>query len=153
MPATVTLSTTTLADSVTSSPNLVKLTSTSGVIPGMRLYVDRELMAVISLDVDPWVKVQRGVDGTHASRHSSTATVTIGRADQFYTTDPQGASPSEFMVSPHINVLNGNVWLAQGDAAPTAGAPVYRWWQNVTTTYGVGPLGVRQITQDPTSST
>lgn len=153
MPATVTLSTTTLVDSVTAGASSIKLASTSGLTPGTRLFVDRELMSVVGLLVDPWVKVLRGVDGSSAAPHSSSATVTIGRADQFYGTDPQGAPPSEFPVSPYINVVSGDVFLAQGDAAAFPGQMVNRWWQKVTTTYGQGALSVRTTSADPTAST
>jgi hypothetical protein len=151
MPATVTLSTTTLAANVGASDNQIKLASTAGVTPGTRLWVDRELMAVVSLGVDPWVNVSRGVDGTAGSPHNSAATVTIGQAYQFYSSDPVGRPNEAVPVSPYINVRNGTIWYAQGDAVP--GDTATRWWQAVTTTYDTGPLGVRTTTMDPTSST
>lgn len=151
MPATVTLNTTTLAAPVSATARQVKLASTAGVLPGYRLYADRELMAVVSLGVDPWVNVRRGVDGTATSAHTSSVTVTIGTADQFYQSDPVGAPPSAVQVSPYINVLTGDVWYAQGDALPEGNAN--RWWQKQATTYTAGALGVRVATSSPTSST
>lgn len=153
MPATVTLATTTLTNGVDSSAPAVLLASTAGISKGTRLWIDRELMEVISIGVDPWVNVLRGVDGSTASLHSSSSIVTIGRADQFYSTDPLGAPPSAIPVSPYINVISGDTWLAQGDASPAPGVSVVRWWQKVQPTYGVGALGVRSVTYEPTSST
>jgi len=151
MPATVTLSTTTLAAPVNSRDGRIKVASTSGLFAGYRLWIDKELMSVVSLDVDTWVNVKRGVDGTSGSAHSSSATLTIGRADQFYTSDPVGSPPAAVLVSPWINVLSGKVWFAQGDTLPDGDSN--RWWQEESVTRGVGPLGVRTTTLDPTEST
>ena len=151
MPATVTLSTTTLNEGVGSTERSVKVASTSGLTSGLRLFVDGELMTVVSLGVDPWVNVLRGVDGTAAQHHDSGATIYIGRADQFFSSDPVGAPREVIPVSPHINVINGSVWFAQGDELPAGSAQ--RWWQKQSTTFGVGALGVRTTTLDPTSST
>lgn len=149
MGATVTLSSTTLAQAVNSGDGLIKVTSTAGMTTGMRLFIDRELMTVLSLGVNPWVNVLRGRDGTAASAHNSLATIWIGRADQFYADDPIGAPAPAFSVSPYINVNNGKVWFAQGDAL----SPAVRWWQAQTTTYDVGALGIRTTVVSPTSST
>lgn len=149
MPATVTLSTTTLGASAGVSDNLIKLASTAGLKVGIYLYIDGELMRVLGLDVDPWVKVTRGMDGTAAAPHPSTATVYYGEAYQFYQTDPVGRPPAAIPVSPYINVINGTVWFAQGDATATSN----RWWQKASATYGAGPLGIRTVTLDPSSST
>ena len=151
MPATVTLSTTTLAAPVDSRTGRIKVASTSGLFTGYRLWVDKELMSVVSLDVDPWVNVKRGVDGTSSSAHSSSATLTIGRADQFYTSDPVGIPAAAILVSPYINVLNGKVWFAQGDTLPDGNSN--RWWQEQTATRDIGPLGIRTTTLDPEAST
>ena len=152
MPATVTLATTTLTYGVNAGAGEVELSSVSGINPGYRLWIDRELMKVLSIVTGTTrVKVSRGVDGTAASAHSSTSTVTIGRGDQFYTTDPVGAPPAEILVSPYINVINGKTWYAQGDAEPSLG-PV-RWWQQPETTYSYGALGIRESSVDLTSST
>jgi len=149
MPATVTLVTTTLADAVGPSDTRVKLASTSGVLPGMRLYVDGELMAVFLLAVDPWVEVRRGVDGTASAAHPSSVTVYIGRADQFYSQDPTGRPNAAIPVSPYINATSGRIWFAQGDANATAD----RWWQLQTTTHGIGSLGIRTVALSPDTST
>ncbi len=151
MAATVTLSTTTLLAGVGAADRSVKVASTSGLTPSVRLFVNGELMEVVSLGVSPWVNVRRGVDGTAAAPHDSADTIYIGRADQFYVSDPVGAPPEAIPVSPYINAINGTVWFAQGDAEPSGRCQ--RWWQQQTTTYGVGALGVRTSTLNPSSST
>jgi len=151
MPATVTLSTTTLRQVVSATENQIKVASTAGLFPGTRLWIDRELMRVVSLGIDPVVNVVRGVDGTGGAPHSSNSTITIGRADQFYMTDPVGRPDEAIPVSPYINILTGVVWFAQGDVEPVGLSD--RWWQPQTTTWEVGALGVRTKTLDPESST
>lgn len=157
MPATVTLASTTLAYPLNGSGDtLVSLASGSGITPGLRLFVDRELMTVVSAAPASATGaatflVLRGRDGTMAQQHDGGATVYIGRGDQFYDQDPEGAPTEAIPVSPWINVRNGRVWFAQGDVAPTGVAS--RWWQQQTATYSSGPLGVRIVTLDPTSST
>lgn len=151
MPATVTLSTTTLSAPVRMSDSSILVASTSGLTPGIRLWVDKELMSVVGLGINNQVSVQRGVDGSAGSDHASSSVITIGRADQFYSSDPVGRPPSVIPVSPYINVLNGSVWFAQGDSQPDM--VTARWWQPVTTTYGAGALGIRTTAQDPSSST
>jgi hypothetical protein len=150
MPATVTLATTTLAEGVDASSGKVKLTSTSGVTPGTGLYIDGELMKAISLDVDSWVHVKRG-ESSAAAPHPIGDTVYIGRMDQFYSGPPNGRPNAAVAVSPYIDVVNGKMYFAQGDTYPSTSAN--RWWQEVTTTYTSGPLGIRTTTLDPSSST
>jgi hypothetical protein len=150
MPATVTLSTTTLQTSVDPGDRQVLVASTSGLTAGTRLFVGKELMSVVSLGVSNWVRVVRGVDGSAAQHHDSGATAYIGRADQFYDSDPVGAPAETIPVSPYVNVINGTVWYAQGDSLPVGSQ---RWWQKQTTTYGFGALGVRTTVLEPTSST
>lgn len=151
MPATVTLSTTTLAESVGASDQQVKVASTSGLIPGRQLFVGGELMEVVSLGINPWVNVLRGRGGTAGMAHDSGMTIYIGRADQFYGADPVGSPPNAIPVSPHINVTTGDVWFARGDTLP--GEFAKRWWQKQTIAYSTGALGVRIETLDPTEST
>ena len=152
MPATVTLSTTTLTNGIDSRDQEFRLDSYSGIVPGYRLFVDRELCTVVLVRSDGnGVRVIRGVDGTAASSHSSSAVVTIGKADQFYQSDPVGAPAEATEVAPYINARNGKIYYAQGDSQPTG--VTYRWWQDVTQTYGLGALGIRTQTAAPTSST
>jgi hypothetical protein len=155
MPATVTLASATLASPITATDRLIKVDTTAGMVSGTRLFIpgpDRELMTVVGLGPDPWVNVIRGVDGTCASPHVSGATLIVGRPDQFYSSDPVGRPEGSVLVSPYCNVLTGDLWYAQGDSSAAAGE-ANRWWQKATTVYDVGPLGVRTVTQSPTSST
>lgn len=153
MPATVTLRTTTLTYQIDPFDHELRLASGTGVYSGYRLWIDRELMDVMSNpDANNIVRVKRGVDGTASARHSSLSTVTIGQADQFYSLDPVGAPPSSINVSPWINVLNGKVWLSQGDPSPDG--QTVRWWQEVTNTYPTASLGIIQApVTAPTVST
>lgn len=153
MPAATTLSTTTLVYYIDSNAHEVKLTSGTGITPGLYLWIDRELLKVMSLpDSNNIVSVKRGIEGTAPSRHMSSALVTIGRPDQFYSHDPYGSPPPVVLVSPYINILNGKVWLAQGDPNPDFATA--RWWQEVTNTYPFGSLGINQNpSPTPTVST
>jgi hypothetical protein len=143
MPATVTLATTTLQQEANVSDSQVRVESTSGLTPG------GELMRVVSLGVDPWVNVLRGVGATATKYHEPSATIYIGRADQFYMADPTGSPKEIIEVSPWINAVNGSVWFSQGDAVNGQ----YRWWQRQAIVYSQGPLGVRTQTLDPVAST
>lgn len=151
MPATVTLNTATLPDGIDERSARIKVSSTANMTTGVRLYIDKELMTVLRLDVDPWIIVTRGADGTPSIPHAGGSPIFIGRADQFFYGPPVGRPQPAILVSPYIDVTNGNVYFAQGDSVPGSTAP--RWWQAQTVSYGIGPLGVRTTTLDPTSST
>lgn len=151
MPATVTLGTTTLSVPVGVSETQIKVASISGILPGYRLWIGEELMAVQGFGVETYVNVRRGVDGTASAPHASSATVYIGQAHQFYSTDPVGLPNDAIPVSPYINVLNGKLWFARGDPQPDGNS--HRWWEAQTTTRAVGALGVVTTTLDPTEST
>jgi len=151
MPATDTLATTTLTVAIGVSEGRLSFASTAGMTPGKRLFIDGEMVTVNRLDVDPWVLVSRGVDGTEGNPHASGTTVYIGRADQFFQGPPIGAPPAVIPVSPYIDTLNGKVYFAQGDAGSSGSAS--RWWQEQTNVRVSGSLGVRSSTIDPTSST
>lgn len=149
--STVTLTTTTLSKTVSVDDNRIVLASLTGVIPGMRLFIDRELMTVLrATGIGNELMVRRGVDSTSSTRHGSNSLVTIGRGDQFYSTDPRGLMPAVAVpVLPYINVQSGLTWTIQGDdLGPGLDG---RTWQLVTTTQSVGPLGVRvNTTTTPT---
>ena len=151
MSATVTLSTTTLTNGIGPLDRDILLGSTSGVRTGLFLFADRELMKVESVLDNGLTRVSRGQNGTAASKHSSSAVVTIGSGTQFYTQDPVGSPAEATEVAPWINTRNGKVWYAQGDAQPTG--LTFRWWQDATTTYSIGALGIRASESSPTSST
>lgn len=143
MAATVTLSTTTLARGCGVTDTRVQVASTSGLLPGMFLFLDRELMEYlrdgVSNGIGTWIDVRRGSGGTAATEHSAGSVMTFGRGDQFYSTDPVGAPPAVVPVSPYINVVTGDVWLMQGDESIGG----ERWWTKRVNTRGIGPLGVR----------
>lgn len=151
MPATVTLATTTLTSPVGVTDNIINLADTTGLFKGLRLYVDGEMMKVMNTLSLLQATVARGVDGTGAAAHPSGVTIYIGRADQFYERDPIGAPPAVILVSPYINVIDGRVWFAQGDASSTGTSN--RYWTQQTNTHTGGELGFRTSTLDPTSST
>ena len=102
MPATVTLSTTTLTTGVDSGASEVLLASYAGINAGNCLWIDRELMKVIVLP-DGSCKVRRGYGSTSSARHQSGSTVTIGSPEQFQSKDPVGSPDSSIPVSPWIN--------------------------------------------------
>lgn len=117
---------------------------------GDGLWVDQELMKVLETFSDPAgvkYRVMRGLGGSAVQAHSSASQVTIGSLDKFYSSDPKGRPADVVLVSPWINTSNGNVWMPQGDSYP--GNASFRWWQNVTSTYGMGSLGVRTLTLAP----
>lgn len=147
MPATVTLSTTTLKAAAGASDKQIVVSSTSGLVPGIGLFMDGELMSVTSLGLGTSVNVVRGVGGSAAIAHSPMSTVYVGRLDQFYSSDPVGRPSNEVLVSPHINVINGSVWFAQGDPQGV------RWWEKQGVAHSAGPLGIQAVELSPTSST
>src|SRR5678815_1405370 len=149
MPATTTLATTTLTNSLGVTGNRLVVASMAGMVPGIRLFIEGELMAVVGSN--GVVDVKRGVDGTAAQPHSAGATVYIGRADQFYQGPPVGIPAAVIEVSPYIDTLSGAVWFAQGDASSPGS--LSRFWQQQTATRTAAPMGFRSTTLDPTSST
>ncbi len=151
MAATVTLATTTLVDTLAAGEAIAVVASTSDLAKGLGLWIDRELLAVASFGPGTSVTVRRGVGGTASSAHSSGATVTIGRLDQFYETDPIGIAPIAVPVSPWINVITGDVWTAQGDEAG-ADATLHYWTKNETT-HGTTAFGSPATTVAPSVTT
>lgn len=140
--ATVTLSTTTTTARVGSGDSQVILASLTGVAPGSFLWMDAELMRVQALTgVGNAVIVRRGVEGSASGVHANGVTVTIGRGDQFYASDPVGVPPSPPLVLPYINVVNGTVWQPVGDeVGPGTDA---RFWQKQIVAPGSGAFGVQ----------
>lgn len=142
MQATATLATTTFASAVAMNDNQVLLSSTSGIVPGVRLFCNGELLGIIGLTgIGNAATVLRGIGGTATRRHATNDTVYIGRGDQFFLMDPVGTPPLVTSVNPHINIANGNIWVIQGD--DTGGNTGMRSWQKVTIAQSIGPLGVR----------
>ena len=150
MAATYTLGKTTFTAAVGQGDPQVKVASTSGLTPGMRLFCERELMRVVSLGVSSLVNVQRGVDGTLARPHDTMSTVYVGSGDQFHHSDPQGRPPDVVLNDPWINVLTGDIWFADGDGGGVPNGD--RWWRKQIITRSTDPLGVRSWTPDITAS-
>ncbi len=145
MVATFTLPTTTFAAAVAVGDTQVSVSSTSGVVPGVFLFANRESMKVVGILPNGNVSVMRGRDGTATRPHATNETVYVAQGFQLFDTDPQGtlAASTVPLCNPHINVLNGTVWVTVGD---DDGADVgARVWQQVTTTQTTGALGVRSL--------
>lgn len=142
MQATVTLTTTTLAQPLSTTERYVNLTSLSGIAVGTCLFVDREFMSIEQITgIGNIVLCQRGIDATIQAPHNQGATVYAGRADQFFIQDPVGMPPNPIPVFPYINVSNGILWSVQGD--DVGGGALARTWQPITTAQTIGALGVR----------
>lgn len=142
MAATVTLSTTTLSRTIGSGDSSIVLGSLTNVQPGLRLFIDLELLAVERLTgIGNEVIVRRGVDGTASTRHGSSAPIYIGRADQFYSRPPEGLPAPSQRVNPHIDVNAGQIWWVVGDEVG-AGADARKWVPSLTNIQP-GALGVR----------
>lgn len=144
--ATETLATVTLNLTVTQGERHWALSSMSGVVPGMRLYVGQELAAVeqINQPVSGVVVVRRGVDGTIATAHPAGSSLYLGRGDQFYQTDPLGTPPNPILVYPWINAVSGVIWGVTGDESGVG--TLARVWTPFTTVPNIGALGVRTVT-------
>ena len=141
MAALATLSATILARECGVNDPAVLLASTTGIVPGTRLYVDKELMAVISLGLGTSVNVRRGDGGTATARHAPEALCVMGRADQFYEFDPPLSTANEPLVNPWINVVSGRVWLQQGEELGNN----RQYWQEVTMAHRTGALGLPSV--------
>ena len=151
----VTLNTTTFTAPVSPNDSSVLVGSVANIVPGQCLFADRELMQVVSIGLatsaSTALTVIRGIAGTAATLHSSGLTVIIGNPDQFYEMSPVGPPPADVLVTPWVNVVNGSVWVAQGDeSGPDAQA---RWWAQSLISHDVGPLGVRTWTATIASTT
>lgn len=169
MPATTVLPLTSLMYAVSANMDTVVLSATSsttsdaGVVTstlvtasyitvGTGLFIDQELTQVTQILSDPLgvkYRVKRGLGGSMAQPHNSQAPVTIGSMDKFYSYDPKGRPRDAVLVSPWINTVSGRIWMPQGDSVPAAPFAAFRWWQDVTNTYGIGPLGVRTQVSSP----
>lgn len=127
------LSTTTLSAAVTSTTQTtITVASASGIAAGGQLYVDHELMNVVSVS-GTTITVFRPQRPT---THNSAAVVIIipaaAKATVAVTTDPAGScTASSYAYLPLINTDTGNVWLcwAQGSSGPNTG----RLWHATNT--------------------
>lgn len=134
----------TLAEPILSTDGrLVKLSSITNVRKDDYLVVVTngrlEAMAVLDATSNP-VRVMRGVAGTAPSRYVRGATVYTGAPNLFHSADPHGIPLGAPVSNPYINLRDGRIWVAQGDAV---GAGVNgRWWQLQSSVYAPGALGI-----------
>ena len=127
MAATVTLATTTLSATVSATDSIWTVASTSGIVPGIHLFVDRELVKCDRPGgTANTVVVLRGRGASASTAHISGATITLGRGDQFYESDPVGPPPNPVPVSPYINTATGVIWAVAGDVDGSTTAA--RFW-------------------------
>mgnify|MGYP001577834850 CR=1 FL=1 len=94
-----TMSSTTLSAAVSVTDRTVTVASATGITakdfrPNTLLYIDRELMEVVSLS-GTVITVNRGMSPTKVSAHNSGATVWLGPPASFADSDPEGAAPSD----------------------------------------------------------
>lgn len=117
------LTTTTLSTAVGSpTADTVVLASATTAAAGGVLYIDRELMGIVSVSGTS-VRVTRGQQGTAAAPHGASSIVIIGPAASLQASGPYGLSsfgqsdppmgscttaPYRFL--PIINVVSGDVW-------------------------------------------
>lgn len=131
------LTTTTLSAAITSTTaTTIPLTSTAGLtasycggnVNNCALWVDRELMSVISVPASGSVRVVRGFAGTTSALHKTSQTVVIAPNNAFSASDwdntgraPGGpCTASNYPYLPIINTTNGNIWLCYGNGAGVA---------------------------------
>ena len=146
--STNTFLTPTLLTSVGEGDTSVNLSSVVGIIPGYHcIFVDDELIKIVSFGLGTSVNGIRGIEGTTNERHGSGSAVYIGPAHYFNYRDPNGIPGRPPLTNPWINLLNGNVWFAEGDeSGPNVDA---RRWVLQTTMLGAGPLGINSVTLTP----
>lgn len=146
MQALFTLATTTFLTPVTATDTQVNLASTSGISPGVFLFANRELLKVVGLTgVGNYASVLRGQEGTATRAHGAGAeTIYLAQGYQLFSSDPQGLPGANIFANPHINVLNGTVWVIQGD--DEGPGMQGRTWQQVTTSQAIGATGQRVTT-------
>lgn len=116
-----TISTTTLAAAVTSiNQPWVQLASTTGIVAGYSIYVDRELMAVTSVARTPIVDVRRAVAGT-AGAHANASLVFSGPSNYFGAGQPLSGpcTSTQEIALPRIVVANGDIYDCKGATATT----------------------------------
>lgn len=148
--ATYNLNSTMLTNSIDASQNLIYVASTSSIQRGNYLvFADatgrKECAKVV--EVAPGtgqLRVARGQFETSGQPHPSTAVIFIATAaDQLFSVDPEKTDAPLALVEPWINLTNGKIWYLYGDVLD---GQQYRWWQERTTAYGIGPLGIRTQT-------
>ena len=108
------LTSTTLSAACLAADTLLTLASTTGVLPGMNLGIESEILQVVRLTgVSTQIIARRGVAGSISAAHAAAATVYVGVPDDF-------AIPSQaIVVAPSGSVLTGQGPGAQPAYATT----------------------------------
>lgn len=109
-----TLTETTLAVAATQTANVLTVTSATGFTANYLMYVDRELMKIVSVSSTS-ITVTRGVGGIQTA-HAILAPVAMGPAEYFIASDRFGTCTSATVyppVLPQINTSNGKVFNCQ----------------------------------------
>ncbi len=107
------LTSTTLSAAITATQQSFSVASATNisVSPATAIYVDKELMYVLSVS-GTRITVARGQNGTAAVAHTSGSYVLAGRPDMFVTVAPTGAcTTASTYVAPVVNVLTGYQYL------------------------------------------
>lgn len=107
-------STTGVVGQSTNSNQFVNLYSTSqGGQFASVLYIDRELMGVISVNTTTKVaQVVRGIEGTQVSDHANGTMALVGPPSAFQKFDAVGScTGTATLFTPWVNIVNGYQWL------------------------------------------
>ena len=103
---------TTLSAAVTASAQTITVASATNLTAGNYAYVDKELMAIISVS-STTATVRRGLAGgvTPGTMHASGVVVWLGAGDRFSASDVNGAcTAGSELYLPHINTKTGNIY-------------------------------------------
>jgi hypothetical protein len=130
------------------SDRVLSVISATGFVVGYGLYIDREYMIITGISSTN-ISVVRGAGGTRATPHLVGTQLYVAPKNYFTTYDRQGAGvDSEQLVSPYINITNGNIWSVIG------GRWVVGNTYAATTNYGLSPAiwsdcPLSQMANDP----
>lgn len=143
-----TVTSTTLSSAVAATDSIINVASATGITadPPTTLYIDREVMPVVSVSSTA-ITVRRTA---RATAHISGAVVWVGRPNWFRSTDPSGAcTVTTEHVHPWVNTATGSVWYCSGGRWNPVGdnyvfiSPGNCWMTAATTTISTGPALVR----------
>jgi len=143
-----TVTSTTLSSAVAATDSIINVASATGITadPQTTLYIDREVMPVVSVSGTA-ITVRRTA---RATAHISGAVVWVGRPNWFRSTDPSGAcTVTTEHVHPWVNTATGSVWYCSGGRWNPVGdnyvfiSPGNCWMTAATTTISTGPALVR----------
>jgi len=120
--AQATLTSTTLSAAQTSTGNTTfNVTSPTGFSAGRMYYVDAEAGRILSVSGSVITVARTG----RATTHASGATIYVGPANYFSTSDRAGSCTStNELVLPVINIANGNIYQCTSSLWTIIGGPV-----------------------------